>query len=67
MGNVAARWRLDGKVLVIKRIHVTDAGLTIAAEDGEKSKRVLATHANGCPVARSLQGAIEITTGIEGW
>lgn len=58
---------LDGKVLVIKRIHVTYAGLTIAEDDREKVERVLATHADGCPVARSLQGAIEISTAIEGW
>lgn len=54
-------------MLVIKRIHVTYAGLDVAVEDREKVERVLGTHANGCPVARSLQGAIEITTAVEGW
>ncbi len=52
-------------MLVIKRIHVTYRGLTVAAEDRAKVERVLAVHADGCPVARSLRGAIEITTKLE--
>lgn len=57
---------LDGKVLVIRRIHVTYSGLQVAEEDREKVDRVLAVHAESCPVARSLRGAIEITTSMEG-
>lgn len=49
-------------MLVLKRIHVTYTGLTFADEDVEKVQRVLAVHPDGCPVARSLEGAIEITT-----
>ncbi|SOD97315.1 hypothetical protein SAMN06272739_1417 [Blastococcus haudaquaticus] len=49
-------------MLVVKRIKVTYSGLSIAAEDTEKVQRVLAFHADGCPVARSLKGAIDITT-----
>ncbi len=49
-------------MLVVKRIEVTYTGLTVADEDREKVDRVLAVHADSCPVARSLQGAIEITT-----
>jgi uncharacterized OsmC-like protein len=53
---------MDRKVLVVKRIEVTYRGLTFADEDADKVQRVLAVHADSCPVARSLQGAIEITT-----
>ncbi|TQN42871.1 OsmC-like protein [Blastococcus colisei] len=53
---------LEGKVLVVKRITVTYTGMTIADEDATKVQRVLALHADGCPVARSLEGAIDITT-----
>ena len=70
MGNARGDVELDGKVLVIKRIHVTYSGFEVATDDREKVERVLATHASGCPVARSLQGSIEITTsitGITGW
>ncbi len=53
-------------MLVIKRIHVRYGGLRINDEDREKVDRVLAVHQAGCPVARSLEGAIEITTSLEG-
>ena len=55
---------MDNKVLVIKRIHVTYEGLQVAEEDREKVDRVLVVHQEGCPVARSLKGAIEITTAL---
>ena len=53
----------DGKVLVIKRIHVTYTlkGVT-SDEDREKVKRAHSFHADYCPVARSIRGSIEITT-----
>ena len=57
---------LDGKVLVIRRIHVTYSGFEVPEDEREKVERVLAVHADGCPVARSLQGAIDITTSVEG-
>jgi uncharacterized OsmC-like protein len=53
---------LDNKVLVVKRIRVTYTGLEVSPENREKVDRVLAVHADGCPVARSLKGSIEITT-----
>nr|WP_242610956.1 hypothetical protein [Blastococcus saxobsidens] len=62
MGHARGEVELEGKVLVLKRIQVTYAGLDVAAQDAEKVQRVLAVHADGCPVARSLRGAIEITT-----
>ena len=64
MGHARGEVELEGKVLVVKRIHVTYEGLSVAEEDREKVDRVLATHQEGCPVARSLKGSIEITTAL---
>ncbi len=49
-------------MLVVKRIAVTYTGLQVTEDDREKVDRVLAVHADGCPVARSLKGSIDITT-----
>ena len=62
MGHARGEVELEGKVLVIKRIHVTYTGLQVDEQDAERVQRVLAVHADGCPVARSIKGAIEITT-----
>lgn len=62
MGHARGEVELEGKVLVLKRIKVTYTGMSVADQDAEKVQRVLAVHADGCPVARSLKGAIEITT-----
>ncbi len=62
MGHARGEVELERKVLVVKRIEVTYTGLTVADEDRVKVDRVLAVHADSCPVARSLRGAIEITT-----
>jgi uncharacterized OsmC-like protein len=62
VGNARGEVELEGKVLVIKRINVTYTGLDVSAEDADKVQRVLEVHADSCPVARSLKGAIEITT-----
>ena len=62
MGHARGEVELEGTVLVIKRIHVTYTGLEVDEQDAGKVERVLAVHADGCPVARSVRGAIEITT-----
>jgi len=62
VGQARGEVELESKVLVLKRIRVTYTGLTVAEEDRAKVERVLAVHADGCPVARSLRGAVEITT-----
>jgi len=62
VGHARGEVELDGRVLVLRRIAVTYTGLDVAAEDAERVQRVLAVHAHGCPVARSLEGSIEITT-----
>jgi uncharacterized OsmC-like protein len=59
---------LDGKVLVIKRIHVTYT-LRGAGEADEQTQdkidRAHARHAEFCPVARSIRDSIDISTSLE--
>jgi uncharacterized OsmC-like protein len=62
VGHARGEVELEGKVLVVNRIAVTYRGVSFADEDTEKVQRVLAVHADSCPVARSIKGAIEITT-----
>ena len=56
---------LDGKVLVVRRIHTTYHLAGATAEDHETIERVLGFHADYCPVARSIRDAIEVTTALE--
>ena len=65
MGHARGEIELDGKVLVIRRIHVTYRGVTVADDQRDAFERALGTHADGCPVARSLRDAIAITTSFE--
>lgn len=58
---------MDNKVLVIKRIHVTYDGIEVPEERRDAVARVLAVHAEGCPVARSLRGATDISTSLAGF
>jgi organic hydroperoxide reductase OsmC/OhrA len=51
----------DGRVLIIKRIHVT-YHLKLAPEQQETAERVHGFHADFCPVARSIRDSIDITT-----
>jgi uncharacterized OsmC-like protein len=53
---------LDGKILIIKRIHVDYAGVEIPEDKREAADRALATHQQACPVSRSIEPAIEVTT-----
>jgi len=61
-----AEGRIDTEdgVLVIKRIDVAYNGLQLTPEQRPAAEEVLATHAKQCPVARSLEGAVEISTRI---
>ena len=64
MGHARGEIELEGKVLVIKRIHVRYAGLDVPEDKKDALDRALTAHAESCPVARSLRGAIEITTSL---
>ena len=56
----------DGKVLVVKCIHVTYQ-LQVDPDDEQRAtvERVLGFHADYCPVARSIKDSIEVTTSLE--
>jgi organic hydroperoxide reductase OsmC/OhrA len=62
VGHGSGEVELEGKVLVVKRIRVTYTGVAVTDENRETVERVLRVHAAGCPIARSIEGAIEITT-----
>jgi uncharacterized OsmC-like protein len=51
-------------VLVIRRIEVTYR-IALPPEHHDTARRVHGFHARACPVARSLEGAIEIATTLE--
>jgi uncharacterized OsmC-like protein len=51
-------------VLVIRRIRVRYR-LTLRADQREAAERAHAAHQARCPVARTLRGAVEITTALE--
>jgi uncharacterized OsmC-like protein len=55
---------LEGKVLVIRRIHVR-YHLRLAPDKRETAERVLGFHADFCPVARTIGQCVAITTSIE--
>ena len=54
----------DGGVLVLRRVHVKYK-LHVPEEVRDTVARVLEMHADKCPVARSIKGAIEVTTEVE--
>ena len=60
-GQVTGEIHSDDSVLVIRSIHVVYE-LQIADEHRETAARVLDFHARFCPVARTLEGSVEITT-----
>jgi uncharacterized OsmC-like protein len=66
VGHARGEIELERQVLVIKWIHVTYTGITVTDDQRETIERVLTVHADGCPVARSLKGGIEITTSLDG-
>jgi uncharacterized OsmC-like protein len=54
----------DGKVLVIRRIHVTYQ-LKLKPEQQETAQKVHGFHADFCPVARSIKDSIDISTELK--
>ena len=61
MGEV----ELEGKTLVLKRIHVRYRLQVDAGTDRDAVERVHGFHAQRCPVFRSLHPQIECTTALE--
>ena len=62
VGHMTGEIDLEGHVLVIERIHLAHKGLSLSEDRREAVHGMLAVHAEGCPVARSLPSAIETTT-----
>ncbi|MFQ5613803.1 MAG: OsmC family protein [Anaerolineae bacterium] len=54
----------EGKVLVIRRIHVTYY-LKAAPDQRETVERVHGFHADYCPVARTIRDCVQISTSLE--
>jgi uncharacterized OsmC-like protein len=55
---------LDNNILVVRRIHVT-YHLKLDPDKREKAERVHTIHAKFCPVARTIQDCVEISTSLE--
>jgi len=56
----------DGRVLVVDSIHVTyQLRGNLGDADREKVERVLAIHADSCPLARTVRDVVTITTELE--
>jgi uncharacterized OsmC-like protein len=62
VGHAHGDIELDDNVLVIKRIHVEYSGVDVPDDRREAADRALATHQRACPVSRSIEAAIEVTT-----
>jgi uncharacterized OsmC-like protein len=62
VGYARGEIEIEGKVLVLKRIHVDYDGVAVPADKQEAAERALATHQQACPVARSIEPAIAVTT-----
>lgn len=55
---------LEGKVLVVRRIHVTYQ-LKLDSQKRKAAERAHKVHAEFCPVARTIRDCVEITTSLE--
>jgi organic hydroperoxide reductase OsmC/OhrA len=62
--EVKGEIELDGKVMVIKRIHVT-YHLKLEPEQRETAEKIHGFHADYCPVARTMKGCVEISTELQ--
>lgn len=64
VGEVRGEIEVDDGVLVIRRIHVR---YRLEADEGDRQtiERVHGFHARFCPIYRSIEAAIEITTELE--
>ncbi|GBC76542.1 hypothetical protein HRbin08_00004 [bacterium HR08] len=54
----------DGRVLVVRRIHVT-YHLRLRPDKREAALRAYERHVEYCPVARTIGGCVTITTSLE--
>ncbi len=64
VSEVTGEIEKDGSVLVLRRIHVKYT-LMVPEDKRKTAGRVHEIHADRCPVARSIKGAIEVTTEVD--
>ena len=64
IGEATGEVETEEKVLVLKRIHVRYR-LEASEDQRETVERVHAFHARYCPVYRSIEGSIDVTTDFE--
>jgi len=64
VADVVGEIETEDKVLVVRRIHVT-YHLRAEADKRSIAERVLGFHAQACPLARSINGCVTITTSLE--
>jgi len=55
----------EGKVLVVRAIHVRYRLADVPEERREAAERAHEHHAASCPVARTIGGCVAITTELE--
>jgi organic hydroperoxide reductase OsmC/OhrA len=55
---------VEDEVLVVRRIKQV-FHLTANEEDRETIERVIAVYAGSCPVARSIEGSVEISSELD--
>ncbi len=55
----------DGRVLVVRKIDVQYQLRGVDPDQREAAERAHGSHAQYCPVARSISGCVEITTSLE--
>ncbi len=62
--EITGEVEVDGGVLVIRRIH---AHYKLRAPEWQREtiERIHSIHADRCPVARSIRGAIDVSTSFE--
>jgi hypothetical protein len=63
IGRATGDVELEGKVLVLRRVHVR-LELRAAPEHRETAERVHGFYADSCPLYRSLKAAIAITSDV---
>lgn len=62
--EVQGEIELDGKVMVIKRIHVT-YHLKLQPDQRKTAEKVHGFHVDYCPVARTMKGCVDFTTELK--
>ena len=63
MSQTKGEVEAEGKVLVIRRIHV-EYSLKMEMGKSAEAQRAHEVHADNCPVARSIRDGVDITTSL---